>query len=162
MRPNPVTCILATAFVWAACSRSEAPPAPPDVPAATPAVEAAPPAGPSAADAAKTAAPRVTSVELGSSLDPTRRVAEAKSAFAPTDTIYASVATEGWGEPIELTARWTYEDGQLVSESIETAEPGPSTTEFHIAKPSGWPTGSYQLEILADGKSVSTQRFEVR
>jgi hypothetical protein len=163
MRPLQLALVLATTVSWlAACSRSDAPPAAPEAPAATPPVQAAPPAGPSAEAAARANAPRVASVVLGSSLDPSRRVAEAKSLFAPTDTIYASVATEGWGEPVKLTARWTYEDGQLVSESSETAEPGPAITAFHIAKPSGWPAGSYELEILADGSSVSTQRFEVR
>ena len=162
MRSFPVVCALVLALALAACSRSEAPPAPPDTPAATPPVQAAPPPGPSAAAAAKANAPRVASVVLGSAVDPSKRVVEAKSAFAPTDTIYASIATEGWGEPITLTARWTYEDGQLVNESSTTAEPGPGISEFHIAKPSGWPVGSYQLEILAGGTSVSVQSFEIR
>jgi hypothetical protein len=72
------------------------------------------------------------------------------------------VATEGWAAPVELTARWTYEDGQVVGESSQTAEPGPSATEFHIPKPSGWPAGRYQVEILADGASAATRSFEVR
>jgi uncharacterized protein YfaS (alpha-2-macroglobulin family) len=104
----------------------------------------------------------VSTVVLGSSIDAHKRIGDAQSAFAPTDTIYASIDTEGWGEAVDLTARWTYEDGQLVNESSQTADPGPGTVEFHISKPSGWPTGSYQLEILADGSSISTHRFEVR
>ena len=162
MRPVQIALILAATLALAACSRSDAPPSPPDAPAGMPPVQAAPPAGPSAAGAAKSAAPRVASVVLGNRLDPSSHVVEATSRFAPTDTIYASIATEGWGEPIALTARWTYQDGQLVNESSQTAEPGPSTTEFHISKPSGWPVGSYELEILANGASVATQSFEVR
>jgi len=150
---------LAVALAFAACSRSEAPPAPPDPPAATPPVQAAPPPGPSATP--KSVA-RVASVQLGSALDPSKRVVEAKSAFAPTDTIYASVDTEGWDAPITLTARWTFEDGQVVNETSKTAAAGPSTTEFQIAKPSGWPAGGYQVEILADGATAVVQRFEVR
>ena len=123
-----------------------------------PGVQSAPPPGPSAAAAAK----RVATVALGSALDPSKRVVAPKSSFAPTDTIYASVATEGWTAPVTLTARWTFEDGQVVNESSQTAEPRPSTTEFHIAKPGGWPAGSYQVEILADGASAGVQRFEVR
>jgi len=164
MRPLSVVhgFVLALALALAACSRSEAPPEPAQEPAATPPVEAAPPPGPSAAAAAKKIAPRVTSVVLGSSIDADKRIGQAQDAFAPTDTIYASIDTEGWGPAVGLTARWTYEDGQLVNESSQTVEPGPGTVEFHISKPSGWPTGSYQLEILADGSSVSTQSFEVR
>jgi hypothetical protein len=162
VRVFPIASALVLTVALAACSRSEAPPAAPETPAAAPPVEAAPPPGPSASAAAKANLPRVASVELGSALDPNKRVVEPKSAFATTDTIYASIATEGWGEPIELTARWTYEDGQLVSESQAIAAPGPGITEFHIEKPDGWPVGSYQLEILAGEAPVSTQRFEVR
>ena len=154
-----VVSILALAF--AACSRSEAPPAPRQAPAATPPVQAAPPPGPSAGAAAKSVA-RVASVALGSALDANKGIAQPKSAFAPTDTIYASVATQGWTTPVTLTARWTFEDGQLVNETSQTAQPGPSATEFHIAKPDGWPAGTYQVEILADGATAATQRFEVR
>jgi hypothetical protein len=151
--------VLAVALV--ACSRSEAPPAPPHEPAGLPGVEAKPPPGPSPQAAARSAA-RVASVELGSALDASKRVVGPKTTFAPDQTIYASVATQGWEGPVELTARWTYEDGQVVNESTQTAQAGPGTTEFHIAKPSGWPAGTYQVEILADGASVATQRFEVR
>jgi hypothetical protein len=161
MRSSISASVLVLAFVLFACSRSEAPPAPPEEPAALPGVGAKPPPGPSAAATARTAA-RVASVELGSALDATRRVVGPKTAFAPTETIYASVATQGWEGPVTLTARWTYEDGQVVNESSQTAQAGPSTTEFHIAKPGGWPAGTYQVEILADGATAATQRFEVR
>jgi hypothetical protein len=154
MHPTRSTRVLVMTLMLAACSRSETPEAPP----ATPPVQAAPPPGPSATPSAA----RVASVALGSALDPSKRIAEPKSAFASTDTIYASVETQGWTAPVTLTARWTYEDGQVVNETVQTAAPGPTTTEFHIAKPSGWPAGVYQLEILADGASASVQRFEVR
>ena len=158
MRSSLSLVALALAVALVACSRSEAPPPPPDAPAALPGVEAKPPAGPPAAARAA----RVSSVQLGSALDASKRVVAPKTAFAPTETIYASVSTEGWDGPVTLTARWTFEDGQLVNESSQTAEAGPGTTEFHIAKPSGWPAGSYQVEILADGASTAIQRFEVR
>ena len=154
--------VLAIALGVVACSRSEAPTPPPPAqpPAATlPGVQAAPPPpGPSAAAAAR----RVASVALGTALDPAKGIAAPKSTFAPTDTIYASVTTAGWDGPVTLVARWTFEDGQVVNESTQQAEAGPTTTEFHIAKPDGWPVGSYRVEILADGASAGAQRFEVR
>jgi len=149
--------ILALGVALAACSRSEAPPPPPKSPATLPDVGSAPRPAPPAPPVA-----RVASVALGSALDPTKKVVSPKSTFTPTDTIYASVDTQGWSAPVTLTARWTYEDGQVVSESSQQAEAGPATTEFHIAKPSGWPAGGYQIEILADGASAAVQRFEVR
>lgn len=105
----------------------------------------------------------VDSVELGNAIDPASRIAEAKTTFAPTDTIYAAVETEGAAPSVTLTARWTYEDGQLVDESSRTIAPeGDAVTVFQIAKPSGWPAGRYQLEIVADGRSAATRSFEVR
>ena len=152
--------LLAVAVALAACSRSEAPQPPPKAQETLPRVEAKPPAA--ATGPAATAGVRVASVALGSALGPSKRVAAPKSTFAPTDTIYASVDTQGWSAPVTLTARWTYEDGQVVNESSQQAQAGPGTTEFHISKPSGWPAGSYQVEILADGSSAAVQRFEVR
>ncbi len=161
MRISILARSLTLGVLLVSCSRSEAPPPPPDAPEATPPVEAASPPGPSAAATAKSVA-RVASVQLGSAIDPSKGIVQPKSAFAPTDTIYASVATAGWATPVTLTARWTFEDGQVVNETSQTAQPGPSTSEFHIAKPDGWPAGSYQVEILADGTTAAVQRFEVR
>jgi hypothetical protein len=64
---------------------------------------------------------------------------------------------------VTLKARWTYEDGQLVNESQQTIAPtGPAVTEFHIAKPSGWPAGKYQVEISSAAGSLGSKSFEVR
>ena len=125
--------VLATCVIGVACSREERAPAPPPPP----------PPAPAQAPAAAMPAPfLVTAVQLGSELGPEKRVVAARTAFAPGDTIYASVLTDGKSAGVTLAARWTYEDGQVVNESQQTiAAPGPATTEFHIAKPSGWPTG---------------------
>jgi hypothetical protein len=146
---------LAFPLSFAACKRSETSQPPP---AATPPVEApSPTAQPAAAPF------RVTDVQLGSGLGPDRRVSAPTTTFTPSDTIYASVASEGTAPGVTLTARWTYEDGQVVSESSQRIAPrGEAATEFHIARPSGWPAGRYQVQILADGSPVSSREFEVR
>jgi hypothetical protein len=83
--------------------------------------------------------------------------------FAASDTIYAVIATEGAAPSVTLAAKWTYEDGQTVNESTQTIAPtGPAATEFHIAKPDGWPTGKYKVEISANGAPAGSQEFEVR
>lgn len=106
---------------------------------------------------------RVTSLDLGKSLDANRRVASTTNEFAPMDTIYASVVTQGSSNTGNLTARWTFEDGQVVD---ETSQPISSTmssaTEFHISKPDGFPTGSYNVEILLNGQSADREDFTVR
>lgn len=145
-------CVLAfsTLFVLlVSCKREEAPP-----PTAAPPPPAAAPAP----------APfRVSRIDLGKAVDTQRKVAAPTAVFAPTDTIYASILTEGAAPKVTLMARWTYEDGQVVSEGTEVIAPvGPAATEFHIMKPSGWPAGKYQVEITADGASAGKQAFEVK
>jgi hypothetical protein len=106
---------------------------------------------------------RVTAVEVGNALDSGKRVIAPAAAFAPGDTIYASVATEGAAPRVTIVARWTYEDGQLVDESSQTIAPdGPAATEFHITKPSGFPAGRYKVEVTANGALAGSREFEVR
>lgn len=136
----------------AACSKKEEPPPPTPAPAP---VAAAPTAAP--------AAFAVTSIDLGKQIGADKKVTESVTVFAPTDTIYASVASTGASPSVALKARWTYEDGQVVNESSQAIAPtGPAVTEFHIAKPSGWPTGKYQVEITANDAAAGSKAFEVK
>lgn len=105
---------------------------------------------------------RVNDVDLGSSVDADRRVISSSDNFEATDTVYVSVSTEGAGSGATLTARWTFEDGQVVDESSQTISPtGPANTEFHISMPDGLPPGEYSVEILLNGQSVETESFDV-
>ena len=104
----------------------------------------------------------VASVDLGSAIDANKRVVQAMTTFAPTDTIYASVATTGTGSAATLLARWTYQDGQVVNETTQTVSPtGPAVHEFHISKETPWPAGTYRVEILLNGTSTMTKEFTV-
>jgi hypothetical protein len=90
-------------------------------------------------------------------------VTQQGTTFAPTDTIYVTVVTTGSAPSATLTAKWTYQDGQVVNESTQTIAPtGPAATEFHIAKPDGWPAGSYKVEVSLNGRSTGTKEFEVK
>jgi len=142
-------------LAFVSCQRSEVgtPGAP--VPAAPPPVAAAPP--PAAASF------RVNTIDLGSALEADGRIAAPSSDFRPSDTIYASVVTEGASPNVSLTARWTCGDGQVVSESTRTIAPtGPAATEFHISKPDGWPAGHYKVEITANGAPAGSREFQVK
>jgi hypothetical protein len=106
---------------------------------------------------------RIPSVDLGKSIGADKRVTAMTANFAPADTIYAVVNTEGSAASKTIVARWTFEDGQVVKEETQTLSPsGLATTEFHIVKPGGWPAGKYKVEILVDGASVDTKDFEVK
>lgn len=121
---------------------------------------AMPPAAESAAEAIA-----VADVELGKSVGADMRINDNADTddFAPMDTIYAAVETRGTGDNSTLTARWTFEDGQVVDETSQTISPtGPAVTEFHISKPDGFPTGDYSVEILLNGMSAERSEFEVR
>ena len=110
-----------------------------------------------------TQALRVTEVDLGRRLGADNRVTDETDDFQPSDTIYASVVTSGTAQSATLTARWTFEDGQVVDESSRTISPtGSAVTEFHISKPGGWPTGEYTLRVLLDGRDVQSKAFEVK
>ena len=139
------------AVTLAACAKKEPPaPQPTPVPAPT---------------AVPTPVPfKITAVDLGKSIADDKRIKDAAATFGPKDTIYAAVTSEGAAAKVTLKARWTYgAKGTLVNEETRDIAPtGPSVTEFHISKPSGWPVGKYKLEVSADGAVVMTKEFEVK
>jgi hypothetical protein len=136
-----------------ACGREETTaPAPPAAapPAAAPPVGAPAPFG-------------IGAIQLGNQIGADQRVLADAESFAPGDTIYASIVTEGSAKGVVIAARWSYEDGQTVAESSETLVSAvPSVVEFHIAKPDGWPVGRYRLDVTADGRPAGSREFEVR
>lgn len=151
---------LAGALALSACGKKEepAPAAPP--PATTPAP--APTTPPPAATPAP-APVAVASVDLGTAVGADQKVTAPTTTFTAKDTIYAAVSTTGSAPTATLVAKWTYQDGQLVSESNQTLAPnGANVTTFHIAKPDGWPAGNYKVEITLDGKSVASKDFSVK
>ena len=101
----------------------------------------------------------VTNVSLGRSTGADKRVVEEIGDFAPTDTVYASVETSGTGSGT-LSARWTFEDGQVVDEGSQSVS-GASVTEFHVSNPTGWPVGHYEVVISLDGDEVERSGFDV-
>jgi len=105
----------------------------------------------------------VTEIGLGRALETNRRVAQPREAFAPADTVYASVVTQGSARRVLLKARWTYESSGVVSESsLDIAPSGATVSEFHISRPEGLARGRYQVEILLDGASAGKRGFSVQ
>ena len=105
---------------------------------------------------------QVADVALGRGVSADKHVANQSDTFAARDTIYASVHTTGAAPNTNLTARWTFQDGQVVDERTETISPtGDAYTEFHISKPSGWPAGKYTLHVLVNGQETQTKDFAV-
>ncbi len=129
-----------------------------DEAATTPPVASEPSApAPAAAPAALT----VTTVDLGNAIGADNRVAAPMSTFGTTDTIHASIGTDGPNAG-NLTAKWSYEDGQVVDRTDKSIAAGPQVTEFTIANPDGWPTGKYKLDVMVDGTVVQSRDFDIR
>lgn len=129
-------------------------------PATTPPPAEAPvPETPAPAPAAAPTAMTVVSVDLGSAIGADNRVTTPMTSFAKTDTIHASVATDGPGG--NLTAKWTMGD-KIVDTQDKSVAAGPQVTEFSVSKPDGWPTGHYTLQVMQDGNVVQTREFDVK
>lgn len=132
----------------ASCKKKEPPP-PPE--AAAPAPAPAPPAF------------AVQGIELGKSIDADKKVTAPATTFGRRDTIYASVATEGAAPSKAISAKWTFQGGQVVKEQSESIAPtGPAATEFHISKKGPWPAGKYKVEVSVDGAAAGSKDFEIK
>jgi hypothetical protein len=136
---------------------------------AAPVATTPPPATtPAPATPAPAATAQVTSVDLGNAVGADMKVATPATTFAKNDTIYASIGTTtsdpAASVPAKLGVKWTHVDSnQTVSEeSRDINATGMGNTEFHIAKPDGWPTGKYKVEVSLDGNVVQTREFEVK
>ena len=105
----------------------------------------------------------MSTVDLGKAIGADKRVTAAATVFGVRDTIYASVATTGVAASAVLTAKWTFQTGQLVDSTSQSIAPtGPATTEFHIVKQSAWPVGKYKVAVSLDGGLPVEKEFEVK
>lgn len=120
-----------------------------------------PPAGPMATTTPPATSPILTGLDLGNAVGTDNRVTTASTSFAKGDTIHASVATNG-DKAATITARWTYQDGQVVHSEDKSIPAGAQVTDFSISKPDGWPAGDYKVEVLIDGNLVQSKDFSVQ
>lgn len=104
----------------------------------------------------------VRDIQLGRAVGLDKRIADPAEAFAPEETIYASVVTEGTAEEARLTARFSHEGRVLAEVSQLIAPTGTAVSEFNVWKPRGWPRGDYEVGILVNGMPAGARRFVVR
>ena len=109
----PVLALALVALALGGCKRAEESAAPAPAPATPP--------------VSSPGVFRVVSVDVGDAIDAGKRIPAPLAQFAPSDTIYASIASEGAAPKVTIVARWTYEDGQLVNQSSETIAPAATT-----------------------------------
>jgi hypothetical protein len=121
-----------------------------------------PESGPTPTSPGAAAAARVTSLELGRSVNPDKTMHDATVIFKPGDTVYASIILEGNAPTVAVKGRFTGADGQPIQESTQNLPvAGRAVTEFHVARSDGWPVGRYNFEVLLDGSPAASKEFEV-
>ncbi len=105
----------------------------------------------------------VSRIDLGTAVDAANRVTDPKTVFKPTDTVYASVVSDGTLPTVTIVAAWTSADQMLVGSSSQVSMPqGPSVTEFHLAPPGGWKAGKYEVHLFISTGVELVRSFEVQ
>ena len=103
---------------------------------------------------------RVTSLQLGRSLNADGTVAGHTTTFTPNDTVYVSVLTAGVGSGT-IGVRWTYR-GRVVGEpKKQVSYKDVAATEFHLQSAGGFPPGDYLVEVFLDGQPAGSRDFRV-
>jgi hypothetical protein len=104
---------------------------------------------------------KVRDIAIGRAVGPDKAVTGPTAAFAPMDTIYTSVVTDGKAKTATLTARWTFRGALLEETEQRIAPSGTVISEFHVFNPAGWSPGEYRVEILLDGRPVGDRTLRV-
>ena len=100
----------------------------------------------------------VATIQLGRSVNADKTVANHTTRFAPTDTVYVSVITEGVGSGT-LKVKWQYA-GRVVGEPTKEVK-NAGATEFHLENAGGFPPGDYTVEVFLNDVSAGTKEFRV-
>jgi hypothetical protein len=110
---------------------------------------------------------KIAQVDLTHEVDEHNEPRSARETFAPTSTIYASIAIEGTGKG-KLAAKWTDPSGQVLAEQQQDINnTKPTRYEFHIPPSKGeHPLGRYRVIITLDGGgaqgATKNREFEIR
>ncbi len=104
---------------------------------------------------------RVSNVMIGRRIGTGNRMAEPTFQFAPQDTVYVSVATEGTAGPTSLTAAWRSQTGEILQQSTDTLRPGENTA-FQLSQPKGLRPGTYKVVLFLGDDSADAKVFVVK
>ncbi len=149
---------LGTVLAVSACKKPEPEPPPPVADAPPP-----PEMQPEAPATPAMPALMVSSVTVGNAAAADKSVAPMMT-LGSKDTIIVSIKTDGEASNANVSAKLTYQDGQVAGEQGATLNThGSETTNIEFSKPDGWPAGKYTAEARVDGQPAGTpQQFEVK
>ena len=106
---------------------------------------------------------KVQAVMIGRRVGANNLITEPTFQFAPTDTVYLSVATVGSPDSAALAAVWVAQTGKTVDSTAQTIRPkGHANTAFQAAPAKGWAPGVYKVTIYSNGDSVDAKTFAVK
>ena len=102
----------------------------------------------------------VDTIQLGRSLNADQSIASQTTTFKPGETVYVSALNSARGEGT-ISVRW-YMGQQLLSEREKRVSfQGAGATEFNISSATGFPIGDYSVEVIVNGASIGTRKFNV-
>jgi hypothetical protein len=110
---------------------------------------------------------KIALVDLTHEIDEHNEPRSARETFAPTSTIYASIAVEGTGKGT-LAAKWTDPSGKVLADQHQDINnTKPTRYEFHIPPAQGeHPLGRYRVIITLNGGggggATKNREFEIR
>jgi hypothetical protein len=103
---------------------------------------------------------KVATIQVGRSLNSDNSVATITMRFRPSDTMYASVITEGPGAGT-LSVRWLSGGRVLTEEKKDVRYTDRAATEFHMNFAGGFPPGQYRVELFLDGEPIGARDLTV-
>jgi hypothetical protein len=103
---------------------------------------------------------KVTTIQVGKTLNSDNSVGTHTTTFAPTDTVYASVITGDTGSGT-ISAKWYYGSTMVNEMKKDVSYHGQAATEFRFHNSNGLPRGPYKVELFLDGQPVGDRTFKV-
>lgn len=103
---------------------------------------------------------KVTTVQLGKTLNSDNSVGTHTTTFKPSDTVFASVLTPASGSGT-IETKWYYASSKVSEMKKEVSYHGEAATEFRFHNSAGLPIGPYRVEVFLDGQPVGERTFKV-
>ena len=101
-------------------------------------------------------------MNLGSAVYTDNSVTAPMESFGRKDTVFLSIASDGFDPSVVLRARWYGPKGILLQEGTQTfSSGGPKATAFHLDNRSGLAVGEYWVEVFVNEAPVGRKKFEV-
>jgi hypothetical protein len=103
---------------------------------------------------------KVSTIQLGKTLNSDNSVGTHATSFKPRDAVYASVLTPASGSGT-IETKWYYGSSKVSEMKKDVSYRGEAATEFRFQNSAGLPQGPYKVEVFLDGQLVGERTFRV-